>query len=95
MFNFFKDNLNIKGQSNFLIGSKVMAIFVNKGIILMGGVATGSLSGNGHGKSILFSPTRPSGPSWSVGHNVHVYVCPSIFNFNYFFSRPVIGPQIT
>ena len=43
-----------------------------------------------------FSPTRPSGPSWSVSRNVCIFigrqVCPLPMRF---FSRPLIGPQIT
>ena len=41
----------------------------------------------------IFSPTRPTGPSWSSSRDVHVSVeCPLPMRF---FSRPLIGPQVT
>ena len=61
-------------------------------------------SSSGHQSSIwqtgtnqfLFSPTRPSGPSWSVSRDVcifiYIFICPLPMRF---FSRPLIGPQIT
>ena len=39
-----------------------------------------------------FSPTRPSGPSWSSSCNVFLSVCPL---FILFFPRPLIGTQVT
>ena len=42
-----------------------------------------------------FSPTRPSGPSWSSSRHVRVSVCLCVCPLPMqFFSRPLIGPQI-
>ena len=41
------------------------------------------------------SPTRPSGPSWSWSWHVRVCVCVWCPLPMQFFSRPLIGPQIT
>ena len=46
----------------------------------------------GYACLFIFSPTRPSGPSWSVSRDVCIFICPLPMRF---FSRHLIGPQIT
>jgi hypothetical protein len=41
MFHFFSENLNYEGHLNRFIGSKVMALLVNGGILPRGEVASG------------------------------------------------------
>ena len=47
--------------------------------------------------SELFSPTRPSGPSWSESRHVRVFVIVFVClsPSNAIFSSPLIGPQVT